>query len=108
MSFIVIYVTHPSKPEAVQLSAKLLNEHLIACVNYFPIESTYHWDGRLVNTQEIVTLYKTIPENLQAVQSMIEKNHKYDIPCIMKLATVEANESYENWIQNECIISPIL
>lgn len=108
MSFLILYVTHPSKPEAVQMSARLLNDRLVACVNYFPIESTYHWDGRLVNSQEIVTLYKTIPENLQAVQSMIEKNHKYTVPCIIQLSTVSANESYENWIRTECIISPKL
>lgn len=108
MSFLILYVTHPSKPEAVQMSARLLNERLVACVNYFPIESTYHWDGRLMNNQEIVTLYKTIPENLEAVQSMIEKNHKYTVPCIIQLSTVSANESYENWIRTECIISPQL
>lgn len=106
MSFLILYVTHPSKPEAVQMSARLLNERLIACVNYFPIESTYHWDGRLVNIEEVTTLYKTIPENLEAVQEMIEKNHKYTIPCIIQLVTVSANESYEKWIRNECIFTP--
>lgn len=108
MPFLLLYVTHPSKPEAVQLSAKLLNERLIACMNYFPIESMYHWDSRLVNNQEIVTIYKTIPENLEAVQSMIEKNHKYTTPCIIQLSTVNANESYEQWIRSECTLTPKL
>jgi periplasmic divalent cation tolerance protein len=101
MSFIVIYVTHPSKPEAVQLSAKLLNEHLVACVNYFPIESTYWWDGRLTSSTEILTFYKTTLDKWEMVRDFIEKNHKYEVPCIIKFATVEANQSYERWIQDQ-------
>ncbi len=103
MSFLLIYVTHPSKPEAVRMTAELLNAHLIACANYFPIESTYWWDGRLTHADEIVTLYKTTHENADAVRAMIESSHKYDIPCIMRLSMVEANGPYENWIQAECI-----
>ena len=103
MSFLIIYVTHPSKPEAVRITADLLNARLIACANYFPIESTYWWDGRLTHADEIVTLYKTTHENADAVRNMIESSHKYEVPCIMKLATVEANAPYENWIQAECI-----
>lgn len=106
MSFLVIYVTHPSKPEAALITADLLHAHLIACANYFPIESTYWWDGRLTHSDEIVTLYKTIPENYEAIKKLIESKHKYTVPCIMKLATVEANVSYEEWVQTQCIPAP--
>lgn len=44
MLFLLLYVTHPSKPEAVKLSVDLLNQHLIACVNYYPMESMYWWE----------------------------------------------------------------
>lgn len=101
MSFLLIYVTHPSKPEAVRISAELLNAHLIACANYFPIESTYWWEGRLTHSDEFVTIYKTVPENWDSVKSFILSKHKNTIPCIIKLATVESNESYEQWIHNQ-------
>lgn len=108
MSFLLIYVTHPSKPEAVKLSAELLNAQLIACVNYFPIESMYWWEWRLTHSEEIVTIYKTNTEHWELVKSTIEKNHKNTTPCIIKLATVEANESYEQWIHSQVIASPLL
>ena len=63
MPFLLVYVTHPSKPEALRMTADLLNSHLIACANFFPIESMYWWDGRLSSTSEIVTIYKTRVEN---------------------------------------------
>ena len=101
MPVLIVYVTHPSKPEAVQLSMKLLQERLIACVNYFPIESTYWWEGAITHSEEIVTLYKTIPEKWDELQKVIQEHHKYSVPCIIKLATVEANESYESWIASQ-------
>ena len=105
MAFLLVYVTHPSKPEALRMTADLLNSHLIACANFFPIESMYWWDGRLSSTEEIVTIYKTRTENWESLKSAIESSHKYDVPCIIKMQTVEANESYENWIQTETTIS---
>ena len=101
MPFLLIYVTHPSKPEAAILTSQLLNARLIACANYISIESVFWWEGFLTKSDEIATLYKTRVENWDAVKEFIEKNHKYEVPCIIKLATVEANEKYEAWIQSE-------
>ncbi len=101
MPFLIIYVTHPSKPEAARITSELLNARLIACANYVPIESVFWWEWFLTKSDEIATLYKTRVENWESVKSAIEKTHKYDIPCIIKLATVESNESYAKWIQEQ-------
>lgn len=98
MSFLLLYVTHPSKPEAIRVTSELLNHHLIACANFSPIESMYWWEGMLTKTEEILTIYKTRSENLDAVEKMIEELHKSEVPCIIRLATVEANQKYEEWI----------
>ena len=105
MPFLPVYVTHPSKPEALRMTAELLNSHLIACANFFPIERMYWWDGRLSSTEEIITIYKTRTENWESLKAAIEWSHKYDVPCIIKMQTVEANASYENWVQAETTIS---
>lgn len=101
MPFLLIYVTHPSKPEAVRVSTELLNQRLVACVNYYPMESVYWWEGRLTKSEEIMTIYKTRSENWEVVKSAIESSHKYETPCIIRLAEVTANASYEQWIQDE-------
>ncbi len=101
MPFLLIYVTHPSKPEANRITTDLLNQHLIACANFSSIESVYWWEGALTRSEEVVTIYKTRRENYEAVKALIEASHKYAVPCIMKLAIVEANTSYEEWIQSE-------
>lgn len=87
--------------EAEKITNHLLNEKLIACANFFPITSSYHWKGSIETAQEIVTILKTRIENWDVVRKYIEANHPYETPCIIKLAEVEANDSYESWIQEE-------
>lgn len=101
MKFILIYTTHKNIEEAEKISNPLLKKKLIACVNYFPITSSYHWKGEIVTASEITAILKTKIENWDKVRSYIESNHPYETPCIIKLAEVEANDSYASWIHSE-------
>lgn len=100
MKFIVIYITHPNMKEAKRICSVLLEKRLIACANYFPIESTYWWKGKIENSKEIVSLVKTRKANWTKVKKVVEAIHPYEIPCIMKFE-VEANRSYADWIHQE-------
>jgi len=100
MTFIIIYVTHKNLSAAKKIATHLLEKRLIACVNYFPITSSYWWNGKIEQTKEIVSLIKTRSENRKKVESEIKKIHPYKTPCIMKI-DVEANSDYEEWIRKE-------
>jgi len=110
MKFIIIYITHANMKEAKKVAGTLLKEKLIACVNYFPIESSYWWlatsdasDGgksKITNSKEIVSIVKTKKENWTKVKKVVEAIHPYEVPCIMKIE-VESNKSYANWIKKE-------
>lgn len=100
MTFILIYVTHKNLDSAQKIAAHLLQKKLIACANFFPIESSYWWKGKIENSEEIVSLLKTKKENWEKVESEIKKIHPYETPCIMKM-NVEANEDYESWVNSE-------
>ena len=100
MKFILIYVTHKNLKEAKKVADFLLRKKLIACVNYFPIESAYWWKGKIENSKEIVSLLKTKKENWNKVKEEIEKSHPYETPCIIKIEA-EANKDYAKWINKE-------
>lgn len=102
MSFIAIYVTHKNMEEAEKVSSHLLQQKSIACVNFFPIKSSYWWKGNIESSDEIVSLLKTKNENWEKVKSEIMKIHPYETPCIIKMS-VEANDEYESWINKEAI-----
>ncbi len=103
MNFIIIYITHKNKAEAKKVAEVLLRDRLIACVNYFPIESSYWWKGKIVTGKEIVTLVKTKKENWARVKKAVEAIHPYETPCIMKL-DVTSNLSYAKWIKSETMV----
>ncbi|USN56850.1 MAG: divalent-cation tolerance protein CutA [Candidatus Peribacteria bacterium] len=88
--------------EAEKVSSHLLQQKSIACVNFFPIKSSYWWKGNIESSDEIVSLLKTKNENWEKVKSEIMKIHPYETPCIIKMS-VEANDEYESWINKEAI-----
>lgn len=100
MKFIIIYITYPNLKEAKKVAGELLKKRLIACVNYFPIESAYWWNGKITNSKEIVSIVKTKKENWTKVKKAVEVIHSYETPCIMKIET-ESNKSYADWIKKE-------
>jgi periplasmic divalent cation tolerance protein len=100
MAFISIYVTHPNLKTAKSITKSLMHERLIACANFFPIQSTYWWDGKIENTKEYVSILKTKTENWNKVKTAISKIHPYKTPCIIKME-VSANKEYETWINQE-------
>lgn len=87
--------------EAKKITSYLLNERLIACANFFPITSQYWWKGKIETSDEIISLLKTKKENWNIIKDYIEKNHPYEIPCIIKMSEVESNDSYSEWIDSE-------
>lgn len=100
MAFVILYVTHPNLDSAQKVVSHLLHKKVIACANFFPINSSYWWKGKIKNSDEVVSLLKTKKDNWEKVKSEIKKIHLYETPCIMKM-NVEANEDYESWVSNE-------
>lgn len=97
---IIVYVTHENMAEAEKVVDHLLDKKMIACANYFDMKSCYWWEGAKENSDEIVTILKTVPEKWDELKAEVEKVHPYDVPCIMKL-DVEVNEEYEDWVKEE-------
>lgn len=101
MKFLLIYTTHKNQEEAEKLIQPLIGERLIACVNYFPISSSYWWNGKIESNKEVVAILKTSVKNWEVLRDRIEEEHPYDTPCVINLAEAEANESYASWIEKE-------
>ena len=99
MGFIIIYVTHESYEEAKKIGEELVSKKMVACANYFPIKSTFFWEGNVEGEDEYVSLLKTKSENWNKVKKEVKKLHPYDTPAIIKFE-VESNEEYEEWIKD--------
>lgn len=96
---IIIYSTFPSLKDGKKIADSLLKEKLIACVNFFPVESMYHWKGKIEKSKEIAGMMKTKSKNWQKVQARIKELHPYDIPCVIKIEA-DGSVEYVRWIES--------
>lgn len=100
MGYITIYSTYTDIKEAKRIANILLDKHLIACANFFPIESMYHRKDKKETAKEIVALYKTQKKHRKSIQKEIILQHSYETPCIIKF-DIEANSGYEQRVKKE-------
>ena len=60
MHYCVIFVTVKNIEEAKNISRKILEDKMAACVNIVPsIDSLYWWEGKIVEDNEALMIIKT-------------------------------------------------
>ena len=100
---IVVFVTAGSIEEADKLSRGLVEEKLAFCVNALPsIKSTYYWDGKLCEDEEILLIIKSRSSKFDALETWVRKNHSYDVPEVIALPIVKGSQPYlksiDDWV----------
>ncbi len=101
MNMCVLYITYPSKEEAVKISRILIEEKLVACVNIFDsVLSMYEWEGELVSEQETAVITKTCEQKVDDVIERVKALHMYDCPCIISMEVKKGNKDFVKWVEN--------
>lgn len=101
--FCLIHTTTDSKQNADAITQLLLNKHLVACVQASTIQSTYHWQKEITNSEEILLTMKTRKSLFEKIQAEIAQVHSYDVPEIIMVPFEGANQSYLAWLHEEII-----
>jgi periplasmic divalent cation tolerance protein len=97
----IIYSTAGSMQEAKRIANILLKNKLAACINIFPIQSFYNWNGRLCNEKETALIIKTTQNRVNAVIKKIKSIHSYEVPCIISFDIDRGNKEFLDWIAGE-------
>lgn len=98
----LIYLTTPSKKQALLISKKLVESKLAACVNIFPkIESVYQWRSKIEKSSECALLIKTQSKHFARVVACIKKHHSYSVPAIIEFKASRIEKSFAQWITHE-------
>ncbi len=95
---ILLLVSFENNNDAEKTANYLIDNHLAACVEIYPVKNFYVWDNKKIATQEISGIIKTSDENFEKVKTVLEEVLPYDIPQIIKL-DANANESYDKWVK---------
>lgn len=101
--YCIVTTTVDTEKSAKEIARTLLEARLAACIQIFPIESLYHWEGAVAESREFLLQMKTRSGHFPAIQEQIEQLHSYDIPEIIMTPLLDANEAYLAWIDEETL-----
>ncbi|MEO0293491.1 MAG: divalent-cation tolerance protein CutA [candidate division WOR-3 bacterium] len=103
MKFVFVYTTLPNKLIAKKIGRILVEEKLVACVNFFPIESIYRWKEKLVEEKEFILIMKTRKSLYKKLEKRLKEIHPYEIPAIVSYEIKNGFIPYLSWIEKETI-----
>ena len=92
--------TASSLVEAQKVANQLVINRLVACANFFPVESIYLWEGKLQTSNEIKVLLKTRHDLFQKVRDFILQNATYEVPEISLIEFQDGNPLYMDWVMS--------
>ena len=97
-----MFSTASSAEEAEKIARALVNEHLAACVNVVPsIRSFYRWQGKIEDSAEFLLVIKSSRERFDALRTLLEKLHSYEVPEVVAIPVVDGARNYLNWMGGE-------
>lgn len=100
----LVLTTTPSQAVANTLANGLVNSGLAACVTQQAgVKSTYIWQGKLCNEEEVALIIKTTNKAYKAVVSYIQQEHPYDCPEVLKILVSGGSEAYLSWIRQAVV-----
>ncbi len=100
-SFCLITTTYPDEQSAKSMINFLLEQKLAACVQMTPIQSFYHWEGKLCESSEQLVLIKTQSHLFATIEEVIVKQHPYTTPQLIQLPIEQGLSAYLQWIKDE-------
>jgi len=98
----MVYVTAPSRAEALKLGRILVEERLAACANVLEgMTAIYHWDGKLQEDDEAVLILKTTADRVEGLTARLRDLHSYDLPCVVAWKIETGHAPYLDWVRGE-------
>ena len=107
IKYIQVVTTISGKEDADKLACHLVKQRLAGCVQVCgPINSFYHWQGKVENDQEYQLQIKSRLDLYGILELEIKKKHPYETPEILALPIVEGHQDYLDWLEKELRASP--
>ena len=96
---LVVLTTCPNRAAAGELAKRLVESRLAACVNLLDgVQSTYRWQGRVEQDEEVLLLIKSSSEALAAVGRMIRECSNYELPEVLAVPVKDGSRAYLEWL----------
>lgn len=96
--FALVMTTCGDKANAELIATRLVEERLAACVQMFPIESIYRWEGAVQHANEWMLFCKIKSSDYANVEAAIRAAHTYSNAEIVEVEIANGAAAYLDWI----------
>ena len=95
----LVLTTCGSAEDAQTLASRLIEAREAACVNRIDkVTSTYRWQDKVHNDEEILLLIKTTEDRLADVERTVRELSSYELPELIAVRVDTGSASYLDWL----------
>jgi len=99
--FVELFLTCGSWQEAQRIADSLLEKRLVACVEFFEVQSKYHWQGALEEAKEVKLIMHGLATNFKKVETEVAKLHSYETFVLIALPAENVSAGAAKWLETE-------
>ncbi|GDX36050.1 dihydroorotate dehydrogenase [Alphaproteobacteria bacterium] len=95
---ISLETTAPNLEEAEKIAKLILETRFASCIQFQEIKSSFFWQEKLCQEQEILISIKTTANFFERICQIIKKNHSYQTPQIIAKKIDFCEKNYFDWL----------
>jgi uncharacterized protein involved in tolerance to divalent cations len=95
--FVELFLTCGSWQEAERIAEALLQQKLVACVEFIEIRSKYWWQGNLEEGTEVKLIMHSVGELFDHVEATVKPLHSYETFVLQALSLAYISEQAGKW-----------
>ena len=96
---VFVYTTCRDEEEARGIAFDVIEKHLAACSDFWPIRSIYPWQGVIQEVDQCMLVLTTQKRLAASLMKHIEHIHSYSVPVIAECDVQIATQAYRFWIE---------
>lgn len=97
-----VIITADSADWLLTFTRSLVDDRLAACGQHtLQIRSVYRWDDQIQDDPEARVALHTRVDLVPAIVERANRDHPYDVPCVIALPVIAGNPAYIDWVITE-------
>ena len=102
-----IALTNLPPKDAERIARLLVEEHVVACVNLYPIQSCYFWNQEVCFDDETTLMMKVSTEGVEHLKQRLCELHPYKLPefVVLDIDNKASLREYVEFVRSETRLS---
>ncbi|HUD08060.1 MAG TPA: divalent-cation tolerance protein CutA [Candidatus Saccharimonadales bacterium] len=97
---IILYLTCANDNETRTISQALLEAKLIACARRSLVSSSYWWDGKINDDDEVLLTMESLEEKFDEIEKIVTKIHSYDEYVLTAVPVIKTTPGVIKWLKD--------